>query len=67
MLDQNAASTDPALVMRADIVKRMGPMHVDYAYQAVAVRSDEASLHRESDPEAFRNAIRSLFLKSKAN
>ena len=48
---------DPALIKRDDLVKRLGPSHVDYAYQAVSPLKRIAPPPRALDPAELRKAL----------
>lgn len=71
MLDQNSLFIDPTQMKRADILKKLGPSQVDYAYQDVvlerpATRASAERVARPHDQAALREALRSFSTRSKA-
>ena len=65
MHDFNTAN-DPALIKRDDVVKRLGPHRVDYAYQAVLPLKRSAPQQRDLNPADLRKELYQVGQRAKS-
>lgn len=66
MYDFNTTN-DPALIKRDDVVKRLGPNRVDYAYQAVIPLKRSAPQQRKLNPTDLRKALYQVGQRAKSS